>query len=205
MKRYNELRAIAAKLDGKRREELTPVTGSRVAELILAAQRMPAAEAIKMLADAYENEGEAGRKGPAVIIAGNMMDDPEWIRMIESYGARVVADDLCAGRRFWEMPAPDEKAPPIAALAEAYLSKSPCPRMAVPDDSVAYMKRLVENIRPDGAIFYILKFCDTHLYNVPEMRKTMQELDVRALFIEGDYTPASGQAATRIQAFIEML
>ncbi|MFA6449719.1 MAG: 2-hydroxyacyl-CoA dehydratase family protein [bacterium] len=205
IKTYKELRAIAAKLDEKRRDAKAPIAGSRFAGLMLGAQRMPAADAIRMLSDALEKGGEAAQPGPAVIIAGNMLDDPDWIRMIESYGARVVADDLCAGRRFWEMPEPDESAPPFAALAEAYLSKPPCPRMAVPDDSVAYMKRLVESVRPDGVIFYILKFCDTHLYNVPEMRRMMQDLDIRALFIEGDYTTASGQAATRIQAFIEML
>ena len=77
--------------------------------------------------------------------------------------------------------------------------------MADPDDAVEHFKRLVEEVRPDGVVFHILKFCDTHLYNVPALRKMLQDMEIKALFIESDYTPVSGQAATRIQAFVEML
>ncbi len=206
IKQYAEFRAAAARLDKKRREPNASLEGSRFAELILTAQRMVVSEAIKLLNDeAYRNSLEKLMKGPSVIVAGNMLDDPEWLRMIESYGARVAADDLCTGRRFWDMPAPDTNAPPLTVLAAAYLSKPPCPRMADPDDAIEHMRRLVEEVRPDGVVFHILKFCDTHLYNVPELRKILQDMGIKALFIESDYTPVSGQAATRIQAFVEML
>jgi benzoyl-CoA reductase/2-hydroxyglutaryl-CoA dehydratase subunit BcrC/BadD/HgdB len=204
IRKYVNMRKAAAELDEKRRLPDSPVSGSRFMELILTAQRIPASEALKLLAGETSEGTATAAIGPTVMIAGNMLDDPEWVRMIESYGARVVADDLCTGRRFWDMQSPDMNSKPLDALAASYLSKPPCPRMAVEDDSVAYMKRHVEQIRPDGVIFHILKFCDTHLYNVPRLRKMMQEMDIRTLFIESDYTAASGQEATRIQAFIEM-
>ena len=203
---YIYLRSKLRGLDGARRKNLPTLDGSRALEIMLAVQRMPAREAIKFILEEEEKiRHHPALRGPKVLLSGNMLDDPDLIRVIEKYGARVFADDLCTGRRFWYMPEPKQDISPVEALAAAYLLKPPCPRMAGGDDSVSEMKKLVENLRPEGVIFSILKFCDTHLYNIPYMRMMLQNAGVKSLFIESDYTAGAGQAETRIQAFVEML
>lgn len=201
---YKLLRARSRGLDGARRRSIPTLTGSRALELMMMIQRMTPAAAMALI-----TQVEAALRpvdiGPKVIVAGNIMDDPAWIRKLEEYGAHVFADDLCTARRFWLMPEPDKTDDPVHALAKAYLTKPPCPRMAVADDTVSEMERLIDNLQPDGVIFHIMKFCDTHMYNVPRMRNMLRDKGVKALFIESDYTSGAGQVETRLQAFIEML
>lgn len=203
---YSELRENLRRFDSARLSSPPKLSGSRAMEVTLAAQHIPAADAIKMISEESESpEGTISAGGPVVLLAGNMLDDPEIVRRIEKYGARVAADDLCTGRRLWDAPPPDTGLHPVDALAKMYLTKSPCPRMACHDDPLDRLKEIVDNLNPDGVIFHILKFCDTHLYNIPRMREMLRSLGVKALFIESDYTPGAGQMDTRIQAFIEIL
>ena len=204
--KYKLLRARARRLDGALRKIHPPLTGTMAAELMLILQRMPPEEAVKMI----DAEEEAMKKTqipwkPKVLLAGNIVDDPAVVAMIERYGAHVFADNLCTGRKFWLMPSPPAGRPPVEALANAYMNKKPCPRMAGESDAVDEMRDLVDNLRPEGVIFYTMKFCDTHSYDTPRMREMLGEMGVKSLFIESDYTGGGGQAATRIQAFVEML
>ncbi len=205
IKKYRRLRESMKNLDAMRRTDKL-LSGSEVLEIMLKCQSMNPGEAEACIIDEIRNaRRDQGSKGPAVLLAGNMLDDPEWFKIIESYGARVVADDLCTGRRFWDLQPAGRETTGIESLAESYLKKSPCPRMSEYPDSVDYLKRLIEEIRPDGIIFYTMKFCDTHLYNMPQLRMMLKQIGIKSLFMESDYTSGSGQAATRIQAFVEML
>ncbi len=207
---YAKLREALAGMDEAREAGLIDMPGSRAMEIYIAAQRMSPGAALDMA----ENEVAAAKaragagtdaKGPKLLLAGNMTDDPELARMFESYGATVVSDALCAGSRFSSTAPPDPDIPPLEALARAYLRKSPCPRMVDADDYASRLVRKVEETKPDGVVFHILKFCDAHLYDAPFIRDSLRRLGVRALFIEGDYTSGSGQLATRAQAFLETI
>jgi benzoyl-CoA reductase/2-hydroxyglutaryl-CoA dehydratase subunit BcrC/BadD/HgdB len=207
---YAKLREALSGMDGMRETGEIDMPGSRAMEIYLAAQKMSPGAALDMLekevaaAKARAAAGSAA-KGPRLLLAGNMTDDPELARIFESYGATVVSDALCAGSRFSSTATPDPDAPPLEALARAYLRKSPCPRMVDADDYASRLVRKVEETKPDGVVFHILKFCDAHLYDLPFIRESLRRAGVRALIIEGDYTTGSGQLATRAQAFLETI
>ena len=58
-----------------------------------------------------------------------------------------------------------------------------------------------------GVIFYIIRYCDTHELDVPDVKEYLeQHVEVPVLPLEDDYNvPATGQLRTRIEAFLEML
>ncbi len=207
---YAKLREALAGMDEAREAGLIDMPGSRAMEIYLEAQKTPPAAALEMAQNevaAAKARAAAGGvpKGPRLLLAGNMTDDPELARMFESYGATVVSDALCAGSRFSSTAPPDTDIPPLEALARAYLRKSPCPRMVDADDYASRLVRKIEATKPDGVVFHILKFCDAHLYDMPFIRDALRSAGVRTLIIEGDYTSGSGQLATRAQAFLETI
>ena len=50
------------------------------------------------------------------------------------------------------------------------------------------------------------KYCDTHLFEYPYMRDTLQKNNIPFLYLETeDRLGEEGQFKTRVEAFIEML
>ena len=58
----------------------------------------------------------------------------------------------------------------------------------------------------EGAIIFVLKFCDPHDFDYPDLAKHLTESDIPHLRVETEMQPASiEQVRTRLQAFVEML
>jgi len=71
---YRYLRARARGLDGARRRLQPTMTGSRMLELMLMMQRMPAGEAIKLIDNEEEKiKGKPMERKPNVLLAGNVL------------------------------------------------------------------------------------------------------------------------------------
>jgi benzoyl-CoA reductase/2-hydroxyglutaryl-CoA dehydratase subunit BcrC/BadD/HgdB len=145
------------------------------------------------------------REGPRILITGSMMDNPQVLGLIEECGARVVGDDLCTGtRQFWQPIEPDGD--PLTTLSRHYLERIPCPRMKGAGERFEHIFGLVDEFNVDGVIFYTLKFCDPHLFDVPPLKNSLGERGIPGLVLEGDFTPGTlGRVRTRVEAFVEML
>jgi len=127
----------------------------------------------------------------------------------------VVMDDICTGSRaHWQMVG--NSAPPVQALARRYLEGINCPRTYRPrtsshvrdlEDRFGYLKEFVKDYGVQGVIFYIIRYCDTHELDVPDVQEYLeQHVGVPVLPLEDDYNvPATGQLGTRIEAFLELL
>lgn len=206
---YRRARETYAKL-GELRKSIPPrVSG---AEMVRAAKLFfsmrpeewtAAAEAA--LASALTAPLPASRSAHRVLLSGNMLHGPEMVEMIESRGIDVVFDDVCSGARHFELPL-TETTDPLGDLARAYLFRPCCARMM---DAAGRAERTLHKMKEYGArgvIHHTLKFCDTYQYDVPAMKAALDAAGVRSLFIEGDCTAGgSGQLATRLDAFAEML
>ena len=58
----------------------------------------------------------------------------------------------------------------------------------------------------DGVVLYVMKFCDLHEFDVPDLRDYLEKQGIPVLHIESDYTMASVVVLrTRIEAFVEMI
>ena len=144
-------------------------------------------------------------KNPRILLSGSPIHDPEIIAFIEKCGLDVVFEDLCTGSRFFDVDI-IKTGDTLMDLSRAYLNRTPCARMMLLEERADGIKKNLGKFHADGVIYYSLKFCDTALYDVPALKKILNESGINVLFLEGDCTLGSfGQLKTRIEAFAEIL
>ncbi len=150
-----------------------------------------------------------------VMLVGSEIDDPEFTKLVEMCGARVVADRYCFG----SLPGREEIAVkegqhPLDALAEHYMLINECPRAMGTENIIArkqYLYDLAKEYKADGIILQNMKFCEYWGYERAIAAKWLAEgLNVPSAIptcqIERDYAnAATGQLRTRFQAFVESL
>ena len=150
---------------------------------------------------------------PGIILVGAVLDDPAILTIVEELGARIVGDDLCTGSRYFAQPveADDD---PIAALADRYLKRLPCPAKYNPDrEPGEHLLKLVNESKADaasshvrsGIVFVLPKFCDPHAFDYAMIKEKLDVAAVPHLRLEMEHAPALGQWRTRLQAFLEMI
>ena len=146
-----------------------------------------------------------------VVLAGSENDDPGYTQLVESCGARVVADRYCYGAVESRIPIeiqPGED--PVKAIAKHYLATSNCPRFMPQDEMRARKQRLADiakEYHADGIIVASNKFCEYWSYErVIDTVIMPRDFNIPVCSIEKEYiNTASGQLRTRFQAFVESI
>ena len=141
------------------------------------------------------------------MVVGSVMNNPEFIKCIESQGGLVVTDELCTSTRYWSDPvilSKDE--PPLKAISRRYLNNFPCARMFPSDDRFNRVIELIRDFRVDGVISEIIRYCVPYAHDLPLLKKRLKKAGIPTLALDVEYgTSGSGQISTRVQAFLEML
>ena len=144
-----------------------------------------------------------------VLLAGSENDDPDFIKLIESCGALVVADRHCYGsleaRQHIDI---KEGEDPLTAVARHYLLTSQCARFMEQKEMRLRKKVLADyaaEYKADGIIVESNKFCE--YWSFERMIDTIvlpRDFGYPVCSIEKEYiNTASGQLRTRFQAFVE--
>lgn len=104
---------------------------------------------------------------------------------------------------------------PLDGLADRYLDKVVCPRTFREtgksraedlENRFSYLKRFVHDWRVDGVYMNLIRNCDIHGYEIPELRHYLEEMGLPVLVIEQDYSTAGlAPLRTRFQAFAESI
>ncbi|HOJ51293.1 MAG TPA: 2-hydroxyacyl-CoA dehydratase family protein [Syntrophales bacterium] len=211
----NRKRVLLRDLYELRKRKTPPLSGVEVLEIQVAGMGLPVEEYVDLLEQYLREVRSRNEKEvrPRIFLWGNVIDDSTFIRLIEDSGAWVVMDDLCTGSRsFWEdVP---ETADPFEGLARRYLN-IPCPRSNFPRTGnrpfdlasrFGYIGDFVRDWQAEGAIFYVVRYCDTCELEAPDLRDYLREMGMAVLMLEDDYSLVTiGQLRTRVQAFIEMM
>lgn len=164
---------------------------------------------------------------PRLLVSGGFLETEQPLRLIEEAGASVVADDLCLGGRWFACwpeagAAGDAEAgtrtgaagaghaggdgDPFLGLAAAYLGRVPCPSKHPPARRFEFVTREAAARRVDGVIFLVQKFCELHAFDYPALRDLVEGAGRPSLLIEVEQGGIpSGQARTRLEAFVERL
>ena len=219
IKVHNEQRALLRQLYDLRKPDPPLISGSEVTKVIVATMVIPVKEAIELLRQVIaevksRKTGGPEKKSARVLIYGSEMDDMTFIKLVEDCGANVVMDDLCTGTRFFWHDVP-MTADPLDGIAERNVKKIPCPRTyrespgtheADIENRFSYLKQYVKDFKANAVVLYIIRYCDTQEFDVPDIRDYLQGMGYPVLHIEDDYSLATiGQLRTRIQAFLEMI
>ena len=158
------------------------------------------------------------KKKARLLVWGPVFDNTSLYELIENADANVVVDDTCVGTRaFWA----DVKPPyDLHSIAQRYLVDIKCPRtyrQSEPgeikrdydkdlDSRFNYIKKAVTDWHVNGIILQSVKYCDTHGYEVPNLRHYFDKLGIPNIYIEHDYSERSlAPIKTRIEAFVETL
>lgn len=217
IKLYNRRRALLRELYELRKENPPRINGSEITKALVAGMGIPAREHIELIAalinDVKKRPAPNADGLPRIFLWGNEIDDSAFIQLVEECGAHVVMDDLCTGSRFfWEdVPETDD---PFDGLVQRYLCTH-CPRSLKPqagnraqdlENRFGYIRQFIAEWKAGGAIFYIVRYCDTCELEGPDLKEYLNGLKLPVLMIEDDYsTSTMGQLRTRIQAFLEMI
>jgi benzoyl-CoA reductase/2-hydroxyglutaryl-CoA dehydratase subunit BcrC/BadD/HgdB len=83
----------------------------------------------------------------------------------------------------------------------------PCPTRAADQGArLAHLEALFARSGSRGVLVHVQKFCEPELFDVPAIRSTFAARGTPVLVLEGEMErQLSGQAETRIEAFVEML
>lgn len=217
IKLYNKRRALLRELYELRKSDPPIVSGVEVTEAVVAGMGIPALEHIdllrKFIAEIKTRPVVQKARQPRIFIWGNELDDAAFIRLVEESGAEVVMDDLCTGTRFFWADVPETE-DPLEGIVTRYVNTL-CPRTHQPqaasraedlENRFGHIGRFVRDWKADGAIFYIIRYCDTCELEGPDLREYLQGMKLPVLMIEDDYSTSTiGQLRTRIQAFLEMI
>jgi len=201
---YNEQRRLLSELHGQRRQ----LSDTDRWSLTLAGMLMPVEDhnpLLRALLDAAAGVLADRDDGPSVYLVGAVLDDPAIVQLIAELGGRVVGDDLCTGRRYFDVLV-DEEAEPYAALAERALQRQPCPsKHSQRDERRLRLSRAIRDSGAQGVIFLLPKFCEPHAFDYVTLSNMVEKLGLGQLLIETDVTLPREALRTRLQAFLEML
>jgi benzoyl-CoA reductase/2-hydroxyglutaryl-CoA dehydratase subunit BcrC/BadD/HgdB len=149
-------------------------------------------------------EGELW-KGIPIVLSGILPEPMSLFESIAEMGGVVVADDLaCCGRRVYP---PGQSDDPFRRMAESLLAAPPDPMRGSPiQDRLDHLLRLTRSSGAKGVVLYDVKFCEPELYDLPDLRRGLQEAGIPSTAVQVDLNdPLAHQTLTRLEAFLEMI
>jgi benzoyl-CoA reductase/2-hydroxyglutaryl-CoA dehydratase subunit BcrC/BadD/HgdB len=142
-----------------------------------------------------------------LLVAGSLMDEPDFLENVEDLGAVVVADTMCYGSRTFQGTV-DEDIDPMDALVDRYFNHPSCPRMVGEyKQRLAFLKDQAGKARIDGVILEAIKFCDLSGTDNALLKHDLEKAGIPVVELERQYGPLAdaGRIRTRVQAFIERI
>lgn len=205
---YNTHRRLLNQIYELRKPEPPLLYGAEAVEMVVSSQMSDKREHNQLLEKALKElpQRKGGPKpGTRLMIVGSEDDDTEFMRMVETLSANIVADEHCTGSRyFWNEVVPEEDR--LAAIATRYLRRPPCP---VKDWEMRlrfeHTLKLAKDYNVQGALLIQQKFCDPHEFDIPPLKNFLESNGIPCYFLEFDVTVPFGQFRTRVEAFLETL
>jgi benzoyl-CoA reductase/2-hydroxyglutaryl-CoA dehydratase subunit BcrC/BadD/HgdB len=209
IKEWYDVAGILRDIGDLRKSPNPSITGWEYHNVLMASQVSPKdliLPYIREFQKEIKNRKNEKRYRARLMLVGGMIDDPEYIRLIEAQGGLVVADRFCTGSIPGLLPIDTNKAP-FRALAEHSFHRIRCPRMMPDfDKRIQTIVNAVREYKVDGVVIEIIKFCDLWGVDSAPMVKALRDMGIPVLKLEREYRQGGeGQLSTRIQAFIESM
>jgi len=206
---HNVVLALLRSIGELRKKDRPPLSGFDFHRIVMAAQVSPVRMIephVRTLLDEIAGADGGNEPRARLMVAGGELDDPEYIRAIESQGGIVVADRFCTG----SIPGLEPvtlSGDPLADMARHVFRKTMCPRMM--EDFDRRVEKIIETVkeyRVDGVIIQIVKFCDIWGVESGPLVSALRDAGIPVLKLEREYRlSGEGQLRTRVQAFLESM
>jgi len=198
-------RKLTTELDVLRPNLPSPLVFS----VLRAGQLMPRSEYARALGNCLpllqKMAGEPHHRAK-VLVSSAVLENNNFMEMIEELGGRVVADDTCTGYRHYSGETVSRSEDPLLDLVHRYSNLPPCPcKSHSLDHRITYLSALAEQRQAQGAIIIIRKYCEPHAWDAVTLTEKFRESGVRSLTLELEGANVGGQERTRLQAFLESL
>ena len=210
VKTYNQIRALMKRLYALRIQRPAIISGSDFHSIIKAAMMMDRKIFLKTIEKIVTQIETSDRKvisgDKRLVLAGSVCSHPEIYDIIEQAGGIVVGDDLCTGSRYFEG-VMDENVSPMEAIARRYLNRPVCPAkhngLTNRGENII---RIVRESKADGVVFLLLKFCDPHAFDYPDIKAMLDKENIPCMLLDmEEQLPAEAQLQTRFETFIQIL
>ena len=205
---YNENRTLLDKVYTLRKTFPSVLNGSEAQSIVISSMLMPKEAHNRLLSRVLTDMEKAEKvsdKRVKLFISASILDNTEFLKLIEECGGNVIADDMPMGSRYF-YGLVNSESKPLHALAERYLTKIACPRKMLPADRLAFALGRMEGANINGTIIHSMRACDPHLYEYPLLRQEMEHRGLPVLFFRSEETATEWeQQKTDIEAFIEIL
>jgi len=211
IKLYNRLKGGLARLYDHKTRHPRSLTYTEINTIVRACQvmdREAACEALETLVAAlpHTDPSTTPPSPPRVLISGSVCDTPDLLAPLEASGAVVVGDDLCTGQRFFDTLTPLDT-DPLAALGQRYLERMVCPaKHRSLTDRADTLIRMARKSQASGVVFFLLKFCDPHAFDLPDLERALEGAGIKTLVVETDGdSQEAARITTRMETFVHTL
>ena len=163
-------------------------------------------EMVLQINQELSNLSEDTFNGLRLVTTGILLDSKPLLDELEKQNIAIVGDVLSAESVRFAKDAPGN-VDPFVSLAHIWLD--------IENTSVALdptkqrgetLVALAKERKADGALINVTKFCEEEEYDFPVIKKQLADADVPLLYLEtAQQDHINEQAATRIQAFAEMI
>jgi benzoyl-CoA reductase/2-hydroxyglutaryl-CoA dehydratase subunit BcrC/BadD/HgdB len=209
IKLYNEHRAQMRRfslLAGDHLDVITPLFRRNVFKSAHFMDKAEHVELVKELNDELEKLPVCQFDGTRVVATGIMLDSEEMMQMLEDNKIGIVGDDIVSDSKRYEIDVKNG-IDLYYQLAEYWSRMEGCSLLYDPLKSRGTMLvNMAKERKADGVLVGLLKFCEMEEYDYPVMKRIFAEAGLPELFLEIESLSGNDQqAATRIQAFKEMI
>jgi len=137
---------------------------------------------------------------------GSVMDQWEFLAMVEDVGGTVIDDDFCTGHRYAGVMAP-EYVDPIESIARRIWDGVPCPcKHVTTRDRAELLLERITGSGAEGVLFFQFKFCEPHAFDYPYVKKALDERGIPSLHLEIEQGSVSiPRLRTRVEALLETI
>ncbi len=193
-------------------QEFPKITGTEALQISMANASVPKEIANKelkrILKDLKKKEEMDVSSKKRVIVVGSVVDNIDFIQLIENSGAFVASDFICFGtRNFHDSMDFDHGANPLKSLTKRLYYRISCPRMMDDHENrLNFLKAEIKHANIDGVILQRINNCDLHGCDNMLFTHELKELEIPVLNIDREsYQANNTRLQTRIEAFIEMI
>lgn len=207
---YKEKRRLLTRLYELRKRRPVPVSGAECVGIVTASTVMPVEEFNRelgaLLPYLAQRQAPNGQGRLRLLVSGDRLDEPAYVRLLEALGGVVAMDDLDTGSRYFWGEVDLGSRPAQLALAKRYLARPPCPRMVSWEEQAQRVIDWAKEYRVDGVVEYALFRSRPRLMRVPSFTAALAKAGIPVTTIYREYHFANeGQMRTRVQAFYETL